>query len=697
MEPELKSFLNSSALWEDLKGSIRLLSPRTQIKNPVMFAAYLAAIFMTIYALTQEREEHLPWFEIQLAVWIWLTVLFANLAEVMAQSRGKAQAASLRKTQSEIYTKRLKHGVIAKVAAGELRKGDIIICEAGDIIPVDGEVIEGVALVDEAAITGESAPVMRESGGGSSSIISGTTVISDHLKIKVTSEKGNSFLDHVISIIGGEERKETPNEMSLQLLLGRFTIIFLLMAFSLKSFVDYSAHVENQDLSGMAVVPILTALFICLIPTTVSALLNAISIAGMDRLAKCNVIAKSGRSIETAADIDLLVLDKTGTITTGNREALAFMPVLGGDEKELAKISQLASLSDDTTEGRSIVRLAKEKFGFKPEEHDLSNTKAIPFSSDTRISGIDFFDSKGKVVRQIRKGAADAIKKHVEALGGFYWAQIDGMILTIAQHGGTPVLVSDNQKIIGVIQLDDSIKAGVKNGFEMMRKIGVRTLMVTGDNPLTAAVMAAECSVDDFIAEATPEIKLAFIKREQQAGRVVMMVGDGTSDAPALAQADLGITMNTGTQASREAGNMIDLDSNPAKISNIVIIGKQIIMTRGVLTMFSLVSSIAKSFAVIPAILGGLYLTKLGTKGILSQLNILGLHSAKSAVLSGVIFNALIILGLIPLALRGVRYQGQSADALLFRNLLIYGLGGILVPFLGIKLIDLILVQFSAV
>lgn len=681
--------LEKKLILGSLKDAFVMLTPNVQFKNPVMFVTYIGAIATTLCLLSDFYDKSLSWFNIQITLWLWFTVYFANFAQAIAESRGKAQAASLRKTKIEAYACHIRDGVECKTAASALRKGDIIICSVGDIIPADGEVIEGIATVDESAITGESAPVIRESGGDRSAVTAGTKVISDKIKIKVTSEIGNSFIDRMIALIEGAKRQRTPNEIALHIVLSALTIIFLLTTGSLKTFADYSGNAAKQDLSDIVTIPVLVALLVCLIPTTISALLSAVGIAGMDRLVRRNVIAKSGRSVEAAGDIDLLILDKTGTITIGNRMAAAFLPATGVSEKDFADIAQLASLSDETPEGRSIVVLAKKQFGLRAESLDTSNSTFIPFSAKTRMSGIDFTDGKGKEVRRIRKGAADAIRKLIEESGGFYPEQIDAAIQTISKKGGTPLLVSDNNKIVGIIHLKDIVKGGIKERFAAMRKMGIRTVMITGDNALTAAAIAAEAGVDDYVAEATPEIKLALIKKEQQGGRLVAMTGDGTNDAPALAQADVAVAMNTGTQASREAGNMVDLDSNPTKLLDIVEIGKQLLMTRGALTTFSIANDVAKYFAIIPAVFGTLYTVGNAHNGPLSVLNVMFLHSPKSAILSAVIFNALIIIALIPLALRGVQYKAHSANTLLNNNILIYGLGGLAAPFIGIKVIDL--------
>lgn len=678
--------LNRQMLIDSVINSFKMLSPTIQINNPVMFVTYIGAIITTIYIF----KEGIDAFNIQITIWLWFTVLFANFAQAVAESRGKAQAASLKKTKIEAYARKIQHGVEVKIPSYELRKDDEIICEAGDTIPVDGEVIEGVAAVDESAITGESAPVIRESGGDRSAVTAGTRVLSDRLRIKVVSESGRGFLDRMIALIEGAKRRRTPNEIALHIVLSALTIIFLLTTTSLRPFADFSAWAAYQDISLFVTIPVLVSLLVCLIPTTISALLSAVGIAGMDRLVCRNVIAKSGRSVEAAGDIDVLVLDKTGTITIGNRMATAFFPVEGVSEKELATTAQLASLSDETPEGRSIVVLAKTLFDLRAESLVVGSSSFVPFSAKTRMSGIDFSQGE-RQTRIIRKGAPVAIRKHIESLGGEFPEHIETAIESIAKNGGTPLLVSDNEQVLGIVELKDVIKGGIKERFTAMRKMGIRTVMVTGDNPLTAAAIAAEAGVDDYIAEATPEMKLEFIKKEQAMGHLVAMTGDGTNDAPALAQADVAVAMNTGTQASREAGNMVDLDSNPTKLIDIVEIGKQLLMTRGALTTFSIANDVAKYFAIIPAMFGSLYAKDPLGKGPLSALNIMHLHSPEAAILSAVIFNALIIIALIPLALKGVRYTPQSADVLLRKNVLIYGFGGIIAPFLGIKIIDIIL------
>lgn len=690
MRYKQKKFLNKSLILESLKNALLMLSPRVQLKNPVMFVAYIGAIVTTLCVISEIFHGKFSWFDLQIAIWLWVTVLFANFAEAIAESRGKAQAASLRRTKTEAYARQERHGIEVKIPATQLRKGDIVICEAGDIIPLDGDVVEGAASVDESAITGESAPVIRESGGDRCAVTGGTKILSDRLKIKITADPGHGFLDRMINLIEGAKRQRTPNEIALHIVLSALTIIFLITTSSLKTFGEYSGTAAHQNLSHILTIPVLFALLICLIPTTISALLSAVGIAGIDRLIQRNVVAMSGRAVEAAGDINLLILDKTGTITMGNRMATAFLPASGVNEKDFAAIAQLASLSDETPEGRSIVVLAKTRFNLRAESLDTSNSIFVPFSAKTRMSGVDLKDESGNVIRSIRKGSPEAIREHIESLGGKYPEQFNAVIEHIASQGGTPLLVSDGNKIVGIIHLKDIIKGGIRERFAEMRNMGIRTVMITGDNPLTAAAIAAEAGVDEFMAQATPEMKLNKIRKEQEGGQLVAMTGDGTNDAPALAQADVGVAMNTGTQASREAGNMVDLDSNPTKLIDIVEIGKQMLMTRGALTTFSIANDVAKYFAIIPAIFGALYLRE-NHLGPLSLLNIMFLDSPQSAILSAVIFNALIIIALIPLALRGVQYKAQSANTLLRRNLLIYGLGGIITPFVGIKIIDLII------
>ena len=679
-----KGIITLDLVRESLIDSFIKLKPQTQWRNPVMFVTYLGAIFTTLIVIFEPFSS----FNFQITLWLWFTVLFANFSSAIAESRGKAQAASLKKTQVETFARKIVNGKEISLPATQLKKGDCVICEPGDIIPADGEAIEGIATVDESAITGESAPVIRDSGGDRSAVTAGTRIVSDRIIVKITSEKGHSFLDRMVGLIEGAQRQKTPNEIALNIVLSSLTIVFILTVMSIKTFSDYSAKAAQQDMSGIVTIPVLIALLICLIPTTISALLSAIGIAGMDRLIQYNVIAKSGRAVEAAGDIDLLILDKTGTITLGNRMATNFLPAPNVTEKELAEVAQLASMSDETPEGRSIVVLAKNKFNFRGESLEAKNSKFIPFSAQTKMSGIDLLNEEGKVVRSIRKGAAEAMQAYIEQHGGIFDKELLAIIEPIANKGGTPLLVSDGHKVLGVVHLKDIIKGGIKERFAEMRKMGIRTLMVTGDNPLTAGAIAAEAGVDDFVAQATPEMKLERIRQEQKNGHLIAMTGDGTNDAPALAQADVGVAMHTGTQASREAGNMVDLDSNPTKLLNIVEIGKQLLMTRGALTTFSIANDIAKYFAIIPAIFGMLYAVS-GEKGPLNLLNIMALTSAESAILSAVIFNALIIVALIPLALKGVSCAPRSAAHLLRHHIFVYGLGGILAPFIGIKLIDL--------
>jgi K+-transporting ATPase ATPase B chain len=645
--------------------SFRKCDPRMMVKNPVMFVTEVGAALTTAGIFTAADHRG---FIIQLALWLWFTVLFANFAEAMAEGRGKAQADSLRKARKDTIARRLRHGVEENVPAPELLKGDLVVCETGDVIPADGEVIEGIASVDEAAITGESAPVIRESGGDRSAVTGGTCVISDRIVIRITSEKGNTFLDRMIAMVEGASRQKTPNEIALTILLSALTLIFLLVVVTLKPFGAYA----GVNFS----IPVLIALLVCLIPTTIGGLLSAIGISGIDRLIRRNVMATSGRAVEAAGDIDVLLLDKTGTITIGNRMASDFRPAPGVTARDLGDAAQLASLADETPEGRSIVVLAKELFNIRGRELAHPHATFVPFTAQTRMSGVDFDN------RIIRKGAADSMRAYIENLGGVYPAEVIEVVETASRAGRTPLVVSEGNKVLGVVELKDVVKGGIKERFAQLRKMGIRTVMITGDNPMTAAAIAAEAGVDDFMAQATPEDKLMRIRAEQAAGHLVAMTGDGTNDAPALAQADVGVAMNTGTQAAREAGNMVDLDSNPTKLIEIVEIGKQLLMTRGSLTTFSIANDIAKYFAIIPAML-------MATFPAISPLNVMGLASPESAILSAVIFNALVIIALIPLALKGVAYRAVGAVLVLRRNLLIYGLGGIIVPFVGIKLIDI--------
>jgi len=648
------------------------LNPRLMVKNPVMFVVEVGAV-VTLIVLFRNAFHHLPgfWFGLQITLWLWFTVLFANFAEAMAEGRGKAQAETLRKARAETEARRLRRdGSTEIVPSSKLRAGDEVLVAAGEFIPGDGEVIEGVASVDESAITGESAPVIRESGGDRSAVTGGTRVLSDEIKVRITSNPGETFLDRMISLVEGASRQKTPNEIALNILLAGLTIIFLLAVATLQPFAIYSGAPQN--------VFSLVSLLVCLIPTTIGGLLSAIGIAGMDRMIQRNVIAMSGRAVEASGDVDVLLLDKTGTITLGNRQATALHPSPGITEAELANAAQLASFADETPEGRSIVVLAKEKYGLRGRELAPHNPMFIPFSAQTRMSGVDMDG------REIRKGAPEAISRYVAEKGRVVPTEVQDVVKLISNAGGTPLLVAHNRQVLGAIELTDVVKGGMRERFEHLRAMGIRTMMITGDNPLTAAAIARQAGVDDFLAEAKPEDKMALIKGEQTKGKLVAMTGDGTNDAPALAQADVGVAMNTGTQAAKEAGNMIDLDSNPTKLIEIVEIGKQLLITRGALTTFSVANDVAKYFAIIPAMFAG-------TFPLLNKLNIMGLRTPESAILSAVIFNALIIIALIPLALRGVRYRPLGAAALLRRNLVIYGLGGVIAPFLGIKAIDILI------
>jgi K+-transporting ATPase ATPase B chain len=661
---------------------LRKLSPSRQARNPVMFTVYVDSILTTLLA-AQAGLGHgeAPFgFVASVAAWLWATVLFANFAEAMAEGRGKAQAAALRGLRQDVPAKKLsapKHDAPwSEVAAKNLHKGDLVLVAAGDTIPSDGEIVEGIASVDESAITGESAPVIREAGGDRSAVTGGTRLLSDWLVVRVAAESGETFLDRMISLVEGAKRRKTPNEIALNILLASLTLIFLVVCVTLRPMSAFAVELSGQ---GQAVtITALAALFVCLAPTTIGGLLSAIGIAGMDRLIQANVIATSGRAVEAAGDVDVLLLDKTGTITLGNRQASAFLPVRGVDERELAEAAQLASLADETPEGRSIVVLAKERFGIRGRDlHELGAT-FVPFTAQTRLSGVNIPG------RSIRKGAPDAIKLLAEGAGVRISDEIERFIHEIAKSGGTPLLVSENGKPLGAVWLKDIVKGGIRERFAELRAMGIKTIMVTGDNSLTAAAIAAEAGVDDFLAEATPEAKLTRIRQYQAAGMMVAMTGDGTNDAPALAQADVGVAMNSGTQAAKEAGNMVDLDSNPTKLLEVVAIGKQLLMTRGSLTTFSISNDIAKYFAIIPAVFAGIYPQ-------LAVLDVMGLATPKSAVLSAVVFNALVIVFLIPLALKGVKYVPVPAAVALRRNLLIYGLGGLLVPFAGIKCIDLVI------
>jgi len=648
--------------------------PRVQVKNPVMFVVEVTSLAVTIILIQNLLAGHMKFvgFEFQIAIWLWFTVGFANFAEAMAEGRGKAQADNLRKTRTETHARLLKDGKEEMVAATALRRGDVVLVRASEVIAGDGEVIEGVAAVNEAAITGESAPVIRESGGDRSAVTGGTTVISDWIKVKITANPGETFLDRMISLVEGAQRQKTPNEIALSILLAGLTIIFMLVCVSLYPFAQYGGTALS--------LPVLVALLVCLIPTTIGGLLSAIGIAGMDRLVQHNVLAMSGRAVEAAGDVDTLLLDKTGTITLGDRMATEFIPVSGIEVADLADAAQLASLADETPEGRSIVVLAKRDFNLRGRELADTNAEFITFSATTRMSGVNLDG------RKVRKGAGDAIIKFVKENGGQIPADLDGIVQKISRAGGTPLVVADTGKVMGVIYLKDIIKQGIRERFARLHAMGLRTVMITGDNPLTAAAIAQESGVGDFVAEATPESKLKIIRDEQAQGKLVAMIGDGTNDAPALAQADVGIAMNAGTQAAREAGNMVDLDSNPTKIMEVVEIGKQLLITRGALTTFSIANDVAKYFAIIPAMFVLAYPQ-------MQSLNIMRLATPESAILSAVIFNALIIIALIPLALRGVQYRPLGAAAILTRNLLIYGVGGIIIPFVGIKAIDVIIVM----
>ena len=682
------AFADKKMLGRAIKDSFIKLSPKTQAKNPVMFLVFVSAILTSVLWVVSlfGLKDAPSGYTLAIAIILWFTVLFANFAEAIAEGRGKAQADSLRASRKDVDAHKIPSAEqkdnITVVPSAMLKKGELVIVKAGEQIPADGEVIEGAAFVDESAITGESAPVIREAGGDRSAVTGGTTVLSDWIVVKVTSEAGESFLDKMIAMVEGAARKKTPNEIALQIFLVALSIIFILVTVSLYTYSIFSAKLAGIE--NPTSVTTLVALLVCLAPTTIGALLSAIGIAGMSRLNQANVLAMSGRAIEAAGDVDVLMLDKTGTITLGNRQASEFIPVDGVDIQELADAAQLSSLADETPEGRSVVVLAKEQFGIRGRSLQDKGMQFIPFTAVTRMSGVDFDGN------EIRKGAADAMQAYVTHAGGMYSEECDNVVKSIASKGGTPLVVAKNHKILGVIYLKDIIKQGVKEKFADLRKMGIKTIMITGDNPITAAAIAAEAGVDDFLAEATPEGKLAMIRDFQSKGHLVAMTGDGTNDAPALAQADVAVAMNSGTQAAKEAGNMVDLDSSPTKLIEIVRIGKQLLMTRGSLTTFSIANDVAKYFAIIPALFMGLY------PG-LSALNIMGLHSPQSAVLSAIIYNALIIIALIPLALKGVKYREVSAGKLLSRNLLIYGLGGLVAPFIFVKLIDVLLVMTGLV
>jgi K+-transporting ATPase ATPase B chain len=672
MKPRKKAIWEWKIVWRAIWDAFMKLNPRKMMGNPVMFVVEVGSVITTVLLFKGGAAFK---FNLQITLWLWFTVLFANFAEAMAEGRGKAQADTLRKARSETMANRLRgsNGQVEKVPSSKLRAGDFVIVSAGEFIPSDGEIIEGVASVDESAITGESAPVIREAGGDRSAVTGGTRVLSDRIKVKITSNPGESFLDRMIALVEGAERQKTPNEIALNILLAGLTIIFLLAVVTLQPFAIYSGSRQT--------VFVLVSLLVCLIPTTIGGLLSAIGIAGMDRLVQHNVLAMSGRAVEAAGDVNTLLLDKTGTITLGNRQASRFVPAPGVTERELADAAQLSSLADETPEGRSIVVLAKEKYGLRGRELGSHEAKFVPFSAQTRMSGVDLNGF------EIRKGATDAIAAYLSQNGAKMPDEVKALVEEIARSGGTPLVVAEKSRgALGVIELKDIVKGGMRERFNQLRAIGVRTVMITGDNPLTAAAIAREAGVDDFLAQATPKDKMDLIKKEQAEGKLVAMTGDGTNDAPALAQADVGVAMNTGTQAAKEAGNMVDLDSNPTKLIEIVEIGKQLLMTRGSLTTFSIANDVAKYFAIVPAMFAG-------TFPVLNALNIMRLQTPQSAILSAVIFNALIIIALIPLALRGVKYRPMAAATLLRNNLWIYGAGGILVPFIGIKLIDLLITR----
>ena len=670
MKPRRKAIWEWKIVRRAIWDALLKLNPRKMMGNPVMFVVEIGSVITTVLLFRRGTAFK---FNLQITLWLWFTVLFANFAEAMAEGRGKAQAETLRRTRSETIANRLlKNGEIEKVASSKLCAGDQVLVSAGEFIPSDGEIVEGIASVDESAITGESAPVIREAGGDRSAVTGGTRVLSDQIKVNITSNPGETFLDRMIALVEGAERQKTPNEIALNILLAGLTIIFLLAVVTLQPFAIYSGSPQT--------VFVLVSLLVCLIPTTIGGLLSAIGIAGMDRLVQHNVLAMSGRAVEAAGDVNTLLLDKTGTITLGNRQAAEFVPAPGITEAAMADAAQLSSLADETPEGRSIVVLAKERYGLRGRELASQEATFIPFSAQTRMSGVNLDG------REIRKGAVDAISKYLNQHGTSIPKEVLSAVEAIARSGGTPLVVAENRQALGVIHLKDIVKGGMRERFHQLRAMGIKTVMITGDNPLTAAAIAREAGVDDFLAEATPKDKMDLIRREQSQGMLVAMTGDGTNDAPALAQANVGVAMNTGTQAAKEAGNMVDLDSNPTKLIEIVEIGKQLLMTRGALTTFSIANDVAKYFAIIPAMFAG-------TFPVLNALNVMHLRTPESAVLSAVIFNALIIIVLIPLALRGVRYRPMGAAALLRRNLWVYGFGGIIIPFIGIKLIDLVITR----
>jgi K+-transporting ATPase ATPase B chain len=704
--------------------AFKKLHPRDEIKNLVMFVVWLGSIWTTVILFLPGQFNL---FNVQICFWLWFTCLFANFAEAMAEGRGKAHADALKKMRTKTMARMLVNGKETQISGSDLKLGNLFVCEAGELIPADGEIVEGIATVDESAITGESAPVVRESGGDRSAVTGGTRVLSDRIVVRVTAEAGSSFLDRMIEMIEGARRQKTPNEIALNIVLVSLTALFIVVVFVLPPFAHYNEAQAGQKAVVLTSIPVLLSLIVCLIPTTIGGLLSAIGIAGIDRLMRRNVLATSGRAVEAAGDVDVLLLDKTGTITLGNRQATEFIPALGVKIEELAEAAQLASLADETPEGRSIAVLAKEKYGLRGREVGDHFATFVPFTAQTRMSGVDLYaeaqvvsapalKAKGEPVsagrfaglaapstaekvaagshpiRSIRKGAAESIARYVTANGGQVPKSLLDKVDEISRQGATPLLVADGGKALGIIHLKDIVKGGIKERFAQLRKMGIKTIMVTGDNNLTAAAIAAEAGVDDFIAQAKPEDKLARIRQEQEGGKLIAMIGDGTNDAPALAQADVGVAMNTGTQAAREAGNMVDLDSNPTKLIEVVEIGKQLLMTRGALTTFSIANDVSKYFAILPAMFGLLYATTAGGRGPLDKLNIMYLHSPQSAILAAVIFNALIIVALIPLALKGVKYRPLGAAVILRNNMLIYGIGGIIVPFIFIKLIDVLLV-----
>jgi K+-transporting ATPase ATPase B chain len=690
-QPALKarqrSLFDPEIVGPAIVSSFKKLNPITMLKNPVMFVTEVGAAVTTVEAFFAHQHGEPIGFVIQIAVWLWFTVVFANFAEAMAEGRGKAQADALRKSRTKTSANKISSdGSIEVVPAEQLRKGDVFLVIANEVIPADGEIIEGAATVNESAITGESAPVIREAGGDRSAVTGGTTVLSDQIKVQVTANPGESFMDRMIGLIEGAKRQKTPNEIALNILLSAMTIIFLVVILTLKPYIFYTATYVSDDakvkLLAASSVTVLVSLLVCLIPTTIGGLLSAIGIAGIDRMVQHNVLAMSGKAVEAAGDVDVLLLDKTGTITLGNRQATQFFPAPGVDALELADAAQLSSLADETPEGRSIVVLAKEMYNIRGREiSELPHAEFVPFTAQTRMSGVNL-DGE-----QIRKGAAESVKKFV---GGIFSPEVEAEVNKISRSGGTPLVVAKNDRVLGVVQLKDIVKGGLPDRFKRFRAMGIKTVMITGDNPLTAAAIAKEAGVDDFLAQATPEDKLALLRKEQAAGHLVAMTGDGTNDAPALAQADVGVAMNTGTQAAKEAGNMVDLDSNPTKLIEVVEIGKQMLMTRGALTTFSIANDVAKYFAIIPAML-------VATFPVIAPLNIMKLQSPYSAILSAVIFNAVIIVALIPLALRGVKFRPLGATAILQRNLVIYGFGGVVIPFVGIKLIDILVNLFHLV